>query len=39
MPEWLLILLRFVGWYIIADALYEILKILQKLYEIERWKE
>lgn len=39
MPEWLLIILRFVGWYIITDALYAILKVLQKLYEIERWKE
>lgn len=39
MAEWLRILLRFVGWLIIVDALYAILETLKKLYEIERWKE
>jgi len=39
MAEWLRIVLRFVGWLIIVDALYAILETLKKLCEIERWKQ
>lgn len=38
MAEWLRILLRFLAWLIIMDALWTTNRILREILKIERWK-